>query len=268
MIKVNANLNWDQGKVLQTWEPILEKLNLPEELRQFAANYAHVHTLNESASHSFSQSSAASPSSLPLALSILSKLDLQGKNVQLTTGPNFEYIDDVTEKVGFGETKTFMVNVAIARTDTQLNPSLAEELLVKKMVDAINFNLKRYDTLVIYMMADSVSIISEATLAPKIYLKCRLGFYDRNQSPEQFYQVSNDKDFYSVMRIELEGDSYIKTHDSDGNSYMLDKEDNTFVQAISETDVLRLAEELDARAETLKSSASNIRRAIFESNGK
>lgn len=270
MIKVNAQINWDQAKVLDTWRPVLEKAGIPDRIMQAAADYAHCHAIMESAntgiSFSFANPPAPSehkPSMLPVAIKILSLLDLDGKNVQITPGPNYEYIDDVTEKTGFGETHLFQVSVNMPRTEP-LSPQLAEELLIKKITDMINFNLRRFDTIVIYSLAESISIISEATLAPKLYLKCRIKFWDRNGVPENLYQVSNTNEQYHINRVDVAKDSYINTKDENGNSYILDPEDGSYIMAISESDVLRLAEEIESRAETLKNSASILRRAIFE----
>lgn len=261
MIKVNSNITWDQSKILDTWRPVLEKAGVREDLMQFAANYAHQHILIEQAT---SLTPDKEPSMLPLAIKILSMLNLSNKNVQLTPGPNYEYIDDVTEKNGFGETHTFAVSVNMLAS-SQMSPQLAEELLVKKLTDMINFNLRKFDTIVIYCLAASISIISEATLAPKMYLKCRIKFWDRNLVVEDLYQVSNDGEFYSIMRLEgSDQKNYINVKDDNGNSYLLDPDEGCYIKAISETDVMALADELDNKAETLKNSASILRRAIFE----
>jgi hypothetical protein len=190
MIKVNSNITWDQSKILDTWRPVLEKAGVREDLMQFAANYAHCHTLRDNNATSIFSNQKETPSMLPVAIKILTMLNINGKNVQLTTAPNYEYIDDVTENIGFGETHTFQVSINIPVTEP-ISSSLAEELMTKKLADMINFNLRRFDTIVIYLLAES-SRISETTLAPKLYMRCRLNFWDRNSEPENLYQVSND----------------------------------------------------------------------------
>jgi hypothetical protein len=62
----------------------------------------------------------------------------------------------------------------------------------------------------------------------------------------------NDGEQYHITRVNVvDKDSYIAAKDS-------------YMTAINESDVLRLAEEIEAKAETLKNSASILRRAIFE----
>lgn len=265
MIRIPYPKDFDKEKAIQTWMPIIEsKFNIEDpKVRELACLYAHSHAQVESAISPGETSSSL----LPMALLILSKLNLSGKNVQLSMGPTGVGINEATEQTVFIEVPTFRVATtfsAEAYMDDRTNiVSIVEEMLINKMVDAINMNLRRYDTLVIYLLVSSVmTITEESTMRPKMGLMSRICFLERNSTPEQLYHVSEDSGVYSVSRVDL--NNAIITKDAEGNEYAIDLEDNHAVKVIPEVALMNLAEEIDRKSEALKESANRIRRSILE----
>lgn len=141
-------------KKLEKWMPIIDCLNVQDEpKRLIMANYAEqyaakLYTINDSVS------------SLPIALKILSKLNLENKNVMI----NFE---DKPSHLLF-QTMKFYSDII----DNSI--STTENILIHKCIDFINNELKDNNNLYI---ADLVqSIIVTDTLPMKMVLTTRITF--------------------------------------------------------------------------------------------
>lgn len=193
-----SNLNKDQ--VIKKWSPIMDALKIKDsKKRDFLSEYAEHHqeiespgitmwnpnltihkkipkithpdidpfgeeNWDEEPSEKFDNSirgSGPENNMLPMSLKILSKLNLEGKNLSIEE-------DLPTVAISSSISKNQMDDLLFARGVDVV--SMIESTLIEELAFNINRQLETHDNLKVNLMAQSVKVISENTFAPRITL--------------------------------------------------------------------------------------------------
>jgi len=185
MICVIKQTEIDPTKTTQKWKPILEKVNVPENLIQTVAMYCESHSLIEAANVHYmpipgifdtgsSQQDHTNNTLLPESLRILSKLNLTDKNVQITSSPTFHYIDaNNTFRTG----SVGSVEVSMDYVENIQSEEIKHQLM-DEMAATINKQLEDYNSIVLYLLVTRISSVSEKNGTPKIILTSRFSLFD------------------------------------------------------------------------------------------
>ena len=195
MITVINSQTIDATKTLAKWSPILQNLKIQPELHEVLATYCEMHAILETASMSMIADfpglnvRAETPpefshnhTMLPEALKVITQLNLQGKNVQITASPNFYYIEENQCKQAQIGSMTFDASfegVGFYSEEIKQN-------LIQQLVDQINEQLTKYDTIVLYMLVTNISAMSAADKQPKICLTSRYAMFDPINPKDDF----------------------------------------------------------------------------------
>jgi hypothetical protein len=157
---------------LEKWGPIIDALKITDEKkREIMADYAERHARKEAEflNHVIENATSDSLQLIPVALKILSKVKLEGKNVEFDNGqPNLQF------SVYLPETKR--EDLYVPTTVDRVRE--LENQLIEKISNYINTELETKDTLIINLLVQSISIIAESIgedhfNAPKMQMMSR-----------------------------------------------------------------------------------------------
>lgn len=148
----------DKTKAYQKWRPVLDNLGIKcKEIGMFGAEYAELLNIKEQPN--------TLNSLLPVNLTVLSKLNLQYRN--------YEFKDDDIEEINF----------EFNFTDDEIKSDLSgldkvrimENKIIESIVQNINSELEKYDTIIINRLITDMKIID----IYKWSVKCRYKFENR-----------------------------------------------------------------------------------------
>lgn len=207
---------------------------------------------------------------LPISLVVLNNLNLNGKNLHFVNNPTFEYKDTNDGQLKCGEIHTFTISCKVQHDLLNLHllnvdvASYAEQILAHKLSETININLKRYDTLVVYRICNSIFTNKETASCDTVIMTSRIAFFDKNNVPDDLYEVHvSEDDVISVRRIDYESSNTVMTKDALGNNYIVDISDNTAYKAVTEIELLVIADNLEKKVGILNESIQKIRKTVL-----
>jgi hypothetical protein len=203
----------DRERIIRKWKPIFDALNVTDEnIKGFMAEYAEKHSRMENWNRVYGEkeiipekkerlithpdidpygeenwddtpiNNGRSPSGfhlgpdpaadvaqnlLPISMKILSKLNLEGKNLVVEDNPRSVEEYQVACSVSRNQIEDVRAMLGIDVVQK------IENMLVEEMIQMINRRLEDKNNFHVYIMAESISLISEATWAPRMILKSR-----------------------------------------------------------------------------------------------
>lgn len=292
MTKIIRKDNENLPKILKKWAPILEKTfgeNLNDNLRKEVSLYCEKISMESTMSSPdhgkpFRKDIPLQPESqgdvinlLPSSIRVLSKINLDDKNIFTMEGPRADVLNNDGEVeticVGCVERK---VNINFDDLNIRLNDpyfnisSLPEpfyDLIIEDLVNYINSQLKYYDTIAIYRVIDSISLINEKGVSGSILLRSRILFLDRNDETPPMYIVDTDENgcVTSCKKSENLSDDFVKATTDDGKSYWVDQsgeEDKIVNNIFSEKEVNDMIDLYEKNINILQSSITILKNSI------
>lgn len=257
MTKIIRKDNENLPRVLKKWAPVLEKSfgeNLNDNLRKEVSLYCEKISMESTMSSPdvgkpFRKDIPLQPESqddvinlLPSSIRVLSKINLDDKNIFTMEGPRADVLNND------GEVETICVGCVERRVKVNFDDLLDFEkllepfydLIIEDLIDYINSQLKYYDTIAIYKVIDSISLIKEHS---ELLLRSRILFLDRNDETSPImYIVDTDENgsVISCKKSENLSDDFIKATTDNGKSYWVDQsgeEDKIMNNIFSEKEV-------------------------------
>lgn len=177
--------NIDIKRALKKWSPILNALNVTKE---YIAEYAERHTMQESFPmietsprlHDINSNHGdIAQNLLPVSLKIMSKINLDGKKVrfekmvntiEMSEALSRDHIEDIKRQNGMDVVQRL------------------EGLLIDKLTNHINDELEKGDTLVVDSICNSISLISEATWAPRMIISSKFKVINEDVDEESNFE--------------------------------------------------------------------------------
>lgn len=264
MTKIIRKDNENLPRVLKNWAPILEKSfgeNLNDNLRKEVSLYCEKISMESTMSSpdpgsSFRKDIPLQPERLseqgdvikllPSSIRVLSKINLDDKNIFTMEGPRADVLNND------GEVETIYVGCVERRVKVNFDDLLdfeklpepeelepVKDLIIEDLIDYINSQLKYYDTIAIYKVIDSIMLIKEHS---EVLLRSRILFLDRNDETSPMYIVDTDENgsVISCKKSENLSDDFIKATTDNGKSYWVDQsgeEDKIMNNIFSEKEV-------------------------------
>jgi hypothetical protein len=181
------NKNWNVENIVKKWRPVIESLNFKESDIQKVCEYAELHALEESTDYmslpkvdtvdtTFKLS--ADETLLPLSLRVLSKINDLSK-VHFVDGPAF--VIERNGKVESETVKTYSIQSTVTQDQImQLKHlhgidviDMVENELILLLVDKLNSEIEMGNDLYVYLVAQSIRIITVGTEPPRIMMSTR-----------------------------------------------------------------------------------------------
>lgn len=185
------NKNWDVEKIVKKWKPVIEIFDFNNEDIVKVCEYAEAHSMIESAEHlSFMNNGyptlgdklnkfriKSENTLLPLSLKILQKISDLSK-IHLTFQPVFiierdgesQAVTVKTYNIEAGITPSEIMENALAGID---NIEMAENLMAEELANKMNTEISKGYELYVYLVAQSIRIITIGTEPPKIMMCTR-----------------------------------------------------------------------------------------------
>ena len=164
----------DIEKALKKWNPILDALQVTDEKhREYMAEYAERHQNFEYNFENYTPirgietvggNGNVAQNLLPVALKIFSKLNLEGKKVEFAELVDVVFLSKTLERNTIEEIKASDGYAMVQ----ELEKGLIDDLVIK-----INEELKEGNTIIIDLLAQSISLISEASWSPRMYVNSK-----------------------------------------------------------------------------------------------
>lgn len=291
MTKIIREENENLPKILKKWAPVLEKSfgeNLNDDLRKEVSLYCEKISMESSMSTvggagmgpvtttPISVPSPGQPDLLPSSIRVLSKTNLDGKNIFTMEGPRADVLnsDGESEMIAVGCVER-RININFDDLDMRLTdpnisflPESFYDLIIEDLVNYINSQLKYYDTIAIYRVIDSISLIKENGFSNgSILLRSRILFLDRNDEISPMYIVDTDENGFvtSCEKSDNLSDNFVKATTDDGKSYWVDQsgeEDKIVNNIFSEKEVNDMIDLYEKNINILQSSITILKNSI------
>lgn len=168
MIKIK-NLVGNNSEAIKLWSPFIEKYS--KTLSIFKDTFALMCDSMKTNNIGF----------IAESINLSSKLNLEGKNIQVTYSPTFLYLEDASnnscKKYLNGKVESYQVRVKNFSEHFVNEDEVYENMLIESAAELINCKLNSYDSIVIYRLIESISNV-EFEDGPYHTLKFRVAFFD------------------------------------------------------------------------------------------
>jgi len=187
---------------------------------------------------------------LGVGLNIISKLDLKGKTLLYTHSPKFIYTESVGDDNGKSvvKEKEFSIGAYEETLDVEVVDDSdyrhAEKILCDKVAEKINIKLKYHDTVVLYLIPQSISLSSDK----RLFLRYRISFHDRVDDAMSVYNVIKSTNTARFLPKNV------------GNIIGLEKTDVITGSSCTEEELYNLIEDLEKEVCDKKNYISEIKK--------
>jgi len=267
MIKIVSNrLNIDDQKILNKWKHVLESAGFTsseyeESMLTKISYYCEQHSINEIAyvdpPQPMNSSLNGGITTLPVSIKLFKKLNLKGKNLQISNSPTFQYLKPGQTETSDGSIGAISHRISVDFDSLQKNSpdymSSIEDLLIKDTADIINLQLNRHDTIVIYMLAQSIYISGNESKSVDTHLNItsRICFMDEKEKLEHIYIVNDTTDELEKC-LKIDNSNLVIAKDGSGKEYLLDIRNQTIVKGFTEQQILAELDKMKLECERLQ----------------
>lgn len=267
MIKIVSNrLNIDDQKILNKWKHVLESAGFTsseyeESMLTKISYYFENHSINEIAyvnpPQPLNSNLNGGITTLPVSIKLFKKLNLKGKNLQISNSPTFQYLKPGQTETSSGTIGAISHHISVDFDSLQKNSpayiSSIEDLLIKETADIINLQLNRHDTIVIYMLAQSIYISGNESKSEdtNLCITCRICFMDEKEKLEHIYMVNNVTNELEKFQ-KIDNSNLVIAKDGSGKEYLLDMRNQTIINGFTEQRILSELDKMKLECERLQ----------------